>query len=366
MTSSPSQSPSSERAALQAQREALGERLSQGLRDEAPLAALQELQARLQLVDARLAALDDGRGRAFKRHGLALLIVAALVSLAAWVRVPRVPFSLEVEAGAAQLLLPEAGALAGQAVGGELHAEGFTAVESADAGLMKRARSDGTSPLALRAERLQLGRVGFAAGTELSFETGTPAVRVGFEGAPHTVELTLGGKVTSSFGGAPAEPGSYPVAEWLKLGAGQAATALWLQRAGDATYRWRGLRPSALRLVERQAEADGRVRLTSALRHAALHLPATERELQLAAGNGLVLDGLRVDQCEVAVGDAVVIKLSGSARHIGVQTGDFEQALEPSWLEYAARNHRLGLLWSAGGLLWGISTWLRKLLGDAS
>lgn len=358
--------PNPEQAALKAQREALVERLSQGLRDEAPLAALQELQARLQLVDARLGVLDTGRSRAFRRHAIALLIVAALVSLAAWVRVPRVPFSLELEAGAAQLLLAEAGALAGQPVGGEVRAEGFTTVESADAGLMKRARTDGASQLALRAERLQLGRASFTAGTELSFEAGAPAVRLGFEGAPHGVELTLGGKVASSFGGAPAEPGSYAVAEWLKLGGGKAATALWLQRLGNVAYQWRGLRPSALRLVERQPGADGQVRLASSLRHGTLRLPATERELPLVAGNGLVLDGLQVDQCEVAVGDAVVIKLSGSARHIGVQTGDFEQTLEPSWLDYAAHNHRLGLLWSAGGLLWGISTWLRKLLGDKS
>ena len=353
-----------ERAALTAQREALVERLSQGLRDEAPLDTLQALQARLQLVDARLGVLDAGRGRAFRHHGLALLIVAALVSLAAWVRVPRVPFSLELEAGAAQLLLPQAGALAGQALGGELHAEGFTTVESADAGLMKRARSDGASPLAMRAERLQLGRASFAAGTELSFEAGAPAVRLGFEGAPHAVELTLGGQVSSSFGGAPAQPGSYAVAEWLKLGGSKAATALWLQRVAGGAFQWRGLRPSALRLVERETGAEGQVRLVSSLRRGALRLPATERELPLAAGNGLVLDGLQVDQCEVAVGETVAIKLSGSAGHIGVQTGDFEQTLEPSWLDYAAHNHRLGLLWSAGGLLWGISTWLRKLVGD--
>lgn len=359
--------PGPERSALQAQREALAARLSQGLREEAPLPALQELQTRLQLVDARLGtlgALGDGRGRALKRHGIALLIVAALVSLAAWVRVPRVPFTLELEAGAAQLMLPQAGALAGQTIGGEVHAEGFTAVESADAALMKRGRNDGASPLALRAERLQLGRLSFAAGTELSVEAGSPAVRLGLEGAPHAVELTLGGQVSSSWGGAPAEPGSYAVAEWLKLAAGKGATALWLQRVGDATYRWRGLQPASLRLVERQTSADGQVRLASSLRRGVLHLPATERDLQLAAGNGLVLDGLQVDQCEIVVGDAVVLKLSGSARHIGVQTGDFEQALEPSWLDYAAHNHRLGLLWSAGGLLWGISTWLRKLLGD--
>ncbi|MGM9482697.1 hypothetical protein ACS5PN_16000 [Roseateles sp. NT4] len=358
--------PGPERAALLAQREALAERLSQGLRDEAPLAALQELQTRLQLIDARLGTLDDGRAHALRRHGIALLIVAALVSLAAWVRVPRVPFSLELEAGAAQLALPQAGALAGQAIAGELHAEGFTALESADAALMRRSRADGASPLALRAERLQLGRVSFAAGTELSVEAGSPAVRLGLEGAPHAVELTLGGQVSSSLGGAPAESGSFAVAEWLKLSAGTTATALWLQRGGDTSYQWHGLQPASLRLVERQASADGQVRLASSLHRGALHLPATERDLQLAAGNGLVLEGLKLDQCEVAVGDAVVLKLSGSARHIGVQTGDFEQALEPSWLEYAAHNHRLGLLWSAGGLLWGISTWLRKLLGDKS
>ena len=47
------------------------------------------------------------------------------------------------------------------------------------------------------------------------------------------------------------------------------------------------------------------------------------------------------------------------------KAGGFAQSLEPSWLDYAAHNHGLGLLWSAAGLLWGISTWLRKQFGDA-
>ncbi|WP_162254404.1 hypothetical protein [Pelomonas sp. Root1444] len=360
--------PHPERDALLARREALAGRLSQGLRDEAPLATLQELQARLQLVDALLDTLGRGAGRsrAFRRQGIALLVVAALVSLAAWVRVPRVPFSLELEAGTVQLRLPEAGVLGGQAVGGEVRAEGFTSVASADATWVKRARDDGAGAMALRAERLALGRVSHAAGAELLFEGGSPAVRLGLEGAPHAAELTLGGAVSASFGGAPAQQSHYAVAEWIKLGAGKAATSLWLQRVGGAGLQWRGLRPSALRLVERQAGADGQVRLASSLRQATLNLPATERVLKLDAGSGLVLDGLRVDRCEVTVGDAVRIQLSGSAGHIGVQTGDFEQRLEPSWLAYAAHNHTLGLLWSAAGLLWGISTWLRKQFGDAS
>ncbi|MCE4553843.1 hypothetical protein [Pelomonas cellulosilytica] len=355
--------------ALRARRDALSGQLHQGLLDDAPLPELQAHQARLKLLDEQLAARDAGRvGRQrLQRQGVGLLAVGALVSLAAWVPVRQVPFSLELEAGAAQLVLAQPGVLDGLPLaGGELRAEGFTSVESGDAKLMQRARADGASPLALRAERLQLSRVSFGAGTVLHVEAGMPAVRLGLEGAAHAVALEVGGATSSGFGGEPAQPGDYPVAEWLKLGGSKAATSLWLPRSGDGTYHWRGLQPAALRFIEREAAPDGQVRLVSALLRGTLRLPATERELALAAGSGLMLEGLQVEQCDLTLGSTVGLKLSGSARQIGVQTGGFEQSLVPSWLEYAAHNHRLGLLWSAAGLLWGIGTWLRKQFGDAA
>jgi hypothetical protein len=355
---------SPEQRALLRQRDLLAARLAQGLVDEAPLTELQALQSRLQLIESLVAG-RAGRGRALKRHGIAFVVVAAIVTLAAWTPIPRVPFSIELEADSAQLLMPDSGGLEGQAVGAEFRAEGFTTLESADAGLMRRAKADGSSPIALRAERLNLKRILYAAGTSLGFEGGAPAVFLSLEGAAHTVEFELGGKVATSFGGAPSENSSYPVAEWIKLRGEAGSTELWLARGSGGLYRWRGLRPAMVRLVERQAGADAQVRLQSALHHATLRLPATEREVQLASGSSLELDGLAIEQSELVLGDAVALKLSGSARHIGVQTGGFAQSLEPSWLDYAAHNHGLGLLWSAAGLLWGISTWLRKQFGDA-
>lgn len=325
---------------------------------------LQALHSRLQLLEGLVAGFA-GRNGALKRHGIALVIVAAMVTMAAWMPIPRVPFSIELEADSAQLSMADAGGLDGQVVGAEFRAEGFTALESADASLMRRANADGASPLALRAERLSLKRVLYAAGAHLGFEGGAAAVLLSFEGAAHTVEFELGGKVAASFSGGPGENSTYPVAEWIKLRGEAGGTELWLARASDGFYRWRGLRPAMVRLVQRQVGTDAQIRLQSALRHATLRLPASEREVQLAAGSSLELDGLAIDQSELVVGDAVALKLSGSARHIGVQTGGFAQSLEPSWLEYAAHNHSLGLLWSAAGLLWGISTWLRKQFGEA-
>jgi hypothetical protein len=286
------------------------------------------------------------RQSGWRREAIALLVVAALVSVAALVPMPRVAFALELEAGAAQLTLDEAGQFGGQPLDHELRAEGFSRLESADPSLLQRARDDGASPLAMRAERLTLNSVGYGAGASVGFEAGSPAVRVAIDGAPHSALFEFTTQV--------------PVVEWLRLGADAKPTELWLTRPAERNWRWRGLRPAALRFIERTQEGVGPVRLQSALRRATLRLPATERELRLAEGGVLELDGLRVDQCELGVGDAITLKISGSARRIVVATGGFTQSLSPSLLEYAARNHSLGLLWSAAGLLWGISTWLRK------
>jgi hypothetical protein len=300
------------------------------------------------------------RQSGWRREAIALLVVAALVSVAALVPMPRVAFALELEAGAAQLTLDEAGQFGGQPLDHELRAEGFSRLESADPSLLQRARDDGASPLAMRAERLTLNSVGYGAGASVGFEAGSPAVRVAIDGAPHSALFEFSGATVSSLGGAPRITTQVPVVEWLRLGADAKPTELWLTRPAERNWRWRGLRPAALRFIERTQEGVGPVRLQSALRRATLRLPATERELRLAEGSVLELDGLRVDQCELGVGDAITLKISGSARRIVVATGGFTQSLSPSLLEYAARNHSLGLLWSAAGLLWGISTWLRK------
>jgi hypothetical protein len=348
---------------LQAQRSALAQRLAKGLDDEAPMAELKDMQARLQLIDGVLAE-SAPNARALRRHLIALLVVAAVVSLAALTPMPRASFVLELTAGAAQLRMNNSGSLAGQPLDGEMRAEGFSRIESADPTLVQRARDSGVGQLGLQAQRLSLRRIGFPAGARLDFEAGTQSVRLAIEGAVQTAEFEIGGQVSSSFGGSSRESGNYAVAEWLKLVSDTAPTELWFARKPDRSYLWRGLEPASLRLVERQAGADGQVRLVSALRQGVLRLPATERELRLITGSSLELDGLQLDQADLTLGEQVTLRLGGSAQRMVLETGGFKQSLKPSLLEYTAHNHGVGLLWSAAGLLWGISSWLRKTLGD--
>ena len=349
---------------LRAQRDELARRLQDRLAEQAPLPELQDMQARLQLIDQALAVPTAPRKPGMRRHVMAMLAVAALVSVAAWWPVPRTAFSLELEADAAQLQMKDAGNLAGDVVDGELRAEGFDAVESPDAALVRRARDEGAGQLGLQAQTLRLRSIGFPAGARLGFEAGADSVRLSVDGAPHAVELEVAGAVSSSFGGAPREPGRYAVAEWMKLVSKAAPTEVWLARAGGHDFAWRGLQPTSLRFVLRQAGADGPARVVSALRGGTLHLPATERDVALAVGATLELDGLRLDQTELMLGDKLTLKLNGSAERMTMAAGGFEHSLKPSLLEYLAHNHMLSMLWSAAGLLWGISTWLRKAFGD--
>jgi hypothetical protein len=354
---------SPEPANLRAQRSALAQRLAQGVREEAPLAELKDLQARLQLIDSVLAD-SMPRNRALRRHLGALMVVAAVVSVAALMPMPRVSFVLELDAGTAQMRMKNAGHLTGQTLDGEMRAEGFDRVESADPMLVQRALSGGASQLGLQAQRLSLRRIGYPAGASLDFEADAQSVRMAIDGAAHTADFELGGEASSSWGGSPRESSHYPVTEWFKLISGAAPTELWFARKPGHSYLWRGLQPASLRLIERQAGGDSQVRLVSSLRKGVLRLPATGRELLLIAGSGLELDGLELDQADLALGDQVALRISGSAQSMTLETGGFKQSLKPSLLDHLAHNHSLGLLWSAAGLLWGTSTWLRKILGD--
>jgi hypothetical protein len=359
---------------LREQQQSLTQRLAQGLVDAAPLADLKEMQARLQMVNAALDAAVASQPRskpqpiALHRHLAALIVVAALVTLAALLPMPRASFALELEAGAAQLLMQDKGNLDGQGLSGEFRAEGFSIFESADPVMQQRARDGGAEQIGVLAERLSLRRIAFPAAATLDFEAGSPMVRLAINGAPHnaphSAEFEVSGAVSSSFGGAPREASNYPVAEWIKLVSGAAPTQLWLARAPDKNLVWRGLKPVTVRWVERQANADGQVRWVSAIRSGVIRLPATNRELALRPHIALELDGLQLEMADLTLANSVGLKLSGSANRIELNTSGFKQSLKPSLLEYAARNHSLGLVWSAAGLLWGISAWLRKLLGD--
>lgn len=349
---------------LRAQREALAQRLVDGLAAQAPLAELQQLQALMTLLDSTIGA--DPRGRPLRRHLIALLIVAAVVSLAAWLPMPRVTFALELDAAAMQMQMQRPGTLGPQRLGGEIRAEGFDRLESGDPAWPRRARAGGASPLGLKAEGMDLRRVRFPAGATLGFEADPQTVRLTLDGAPHSAMLELSGATSASLAGAPRETANYAVAEWIELIAMAAPSTLWLARQPGHAYFWRGLQPASLRVVERQADADGQVRVGSSLRRAVLRLPATGRDLALGPGSGIELDGLRVEQAELTLGDQASLKLSGSAQRFVVTTGGFEQSLKPSVLDYAAHNHSLELVWSAAGLLWGVSTWLRKAVGDGA
>ena len=351
--------------ALRAQRAALALQLSQGLREERPLADLQAIQARLQLIDGTLGA-EPPRPAAWRQQLIALAAVAALVSLVALVPMPSVDFTLEVETGAAQLALAEAGQLGAQRLAGEFRAQGFVRLESADAALQRRAQDEGIDALALRADRLNLRAVRFGAGARLDLQAGMSTLRLAIDGAPHAVSVEFGGAVQTSLGGAPRVTTQVPVVEWLRLVADAQATELWLTRPAQQAWIWRGLRPTALRFVERVQEPDAPVQLQSALRRAVLNLPATSLEWNAPVGSTLELDGLRIERCELGVRDGLTLVVSGTARRVVTATGAHSRSLKPSLLEYVARNHSLGLLWSAAGLLWGISTWMRKQFGGAA
>jgi hypothetical protein len=348
---------------LRVQREELSRRLAERLAEQAPLAELQDLRARLALLDEAIAVATPRRP-AWRHPLIALGVVAALVSAAALWPMPRVSFALELDADAAQLQMSRAGTLEGDVVDGELRAEGFGRLESADAALVQRAADNGAGQLGLQAQRLRLRRIHYPAGAHLDFEAGPRSVRIAIDGAPHAVEIEFGGDAAMSLGGAPREQRRIDNAEWLRLVSDKAPTELWLAHASERSFQWRGLQPQSLRFVERQAGADGPAQLVSSLQRGQLRLPATGRELTLVAGSGLVLDGLQLEQAELALGTHAALKLSGSAQTIELDTAGFRRSLSPSLLEYAAHNHTLGLLWSAAGLLWGISTWLRKAVGD--
>jgi hypothetical protein len=350
--------------ALRQQRAALARQLASGLLGQAPLAELQGTRDRIAMVDTALAA-QTPHGSRWRGPALALLAVAAGVSVAALWPMPRVSFVVELEAGAAQLRMREAGTLGPQGLEGMLRAEGFDRIESGDPAWRRRAEANGASPLGLTAEGLSLRRIRFPAGATLGFEGDARTVRLSIEGAPSAARFELSGATSSSLGGAPREANRYAVAEWVELTSTSAPGALWFDRRADRRYVWRGLQPAALRLVERQPDADGQVRVGSALRRAVVRLPATGRELTLGSASGLELDGLQLEQSELALGEQVGMKLSGSAQRFVVSTGGFSESLKPSLLEYAARNHTLELLWSAAGVLWGVSSWLRKAAGGA-
>jgi hypothetical protein len=362
---------------LREQRAQAASQLAAGLATgDQPLPELRELQERLGLLDAALA---DQRGRNERRLSALLwplLLVAAVLLLAATVPVPSVPLQLELQASAVTLGLPDATVLAPQALGQTLRIEGATGLESADPALTAAAQPVGLHNLALQAQRLRLRALHLSAGSQLSVQvdastptTTTTQLLIDSTRAPVMVDVELQGPTQLRFDDADtALQRVYGHAEWLRLVGGEAAhperaappLTLWLQHPGESPLQLARLQPSTLRFAERRAGTGTQSSVGSSIDSGTLTLPATGQTLSLAGGDWLALDGLVLERCEISVGTAVRLKLSGSARGLHLRVGEFERSLKPSVLEYVSRHHLVGLLWGSAALLWGLLAAVRK------
>lgn len=361
---------SDDTAALRDLRAALARRFAARAREpDAPLPELRDLQERLRLLDAAIA--DTGHAARGRRRmaWFALVAVAAVLSLGALVPVPSVPFTLEAEAGAVRLHMAGAGALGPQQVRGTLRIDGFTRLESPDAGLAPPAGERPAGRLAIDAAMLNLRRIAYPAGTDIAFAAGTQAATVTLHGqrAPVTVDLEWSGRTTTRLGpGGKARQAEYPFAERLRVAAATAAgapppLAVVLARPAQVEYGWTSLRPREVRFVERILGEGNEAVLRSSLRRAHIMLRASAAEVALGAGEDLELGGLDLQRCDVLLGPVIKVRMAGTARSLLARTGRFERSLKPSLLEYAARHQTVALLWSAGLMLWGIVRWLQRL-----
>lgn len=365
--------PDTSAAALAGQRVDAARRLAERAADPAAaLPELRDLQERLRLIDAGLAARPAAPPRRWPAALWPALGVAALLSVAAAVPVRSVPFTLELQAHAVTLELGAAGELGPQPVDTELRVEGQTRLESPASAIAKAAAESGADRLVLRAPQLTLRRVAYSAGSTLVVTAGRQ-VQLGFDAPrpPLAAEIEFAGNTSWRVGDAAASaPLDFAHAEWLRASAGDAASPerrpppleLWLGRSAGKTYAWSGLRPVALQFVERRAGAagNGEVVIASSLEQAHLTLPATGGDVKLGSGDRLEVSGLVLERFELVAGDNVAVKLSGTARVLATRTGDFERSLKPSLLEFVARHHTIGLFWSSALMLWGAIAWLRK------
>ena len=351
---------------------ALAERLAAG---DAPLPELRELQERIKLLDGAIA--EQG---ARDKHRLAALLwplalVGFVLMVAASVPVPRVPLSLTLRASAVQLDLGEATQLGPLAVNADIRVEGFSTLESADPALVAAAVHEHADSVGVQAAESRLRALRLPAGASLGVEARRDALALLVESAraPVIVELEMRGAATLRVGDA-AEPlvRDYARSEWMRLVAGDAAKpaqapppmVLSLGRRIDAekaTMQLSMLKPTGLRFVERREGAVGDTLVSSSLLGGTLILPATGQTLTLAAGDGLALDGLRLERFEIIAGTSpLLIELNGSARGLRQRVGEFERSLKPSWLDYVSRHHLTQLLWGSAAVLWGALAWLRR------
>ena len=352
---------------------ALAERLAAG---DVPLPELRELQERIKLLDGAIAerAARHNRGLAASLWPLALVGFVLLV--AASVPVPNVPLALTLKASAVQLDLIEALQLGPLAVNADIRIEGFSTLESADPVLVAAAAHEHAESVSVQAAESRLRALRLPAGGSLGLEVRRDVLNLLAESprAPVIAELEMRGAVTFRMGDT-AQPltRDYPRSEWVRLVAGDATKpaqappplVLSLARRSDAgaPFRLSTLKPIRLRFVERREGAVGDSALASTLLGGTLSLPATGQTLALAAGDGLELDGLRLERFEIVAGMPLLIELNGSARGLRQRVGEFERSLKPSWLEYISRHHLTQLLWGSAAVLWGALAWVRRQLG---
>lgn len=367
--------------ALRQQRTVLSARLADSLAaGDTPLAELRDLRDRLTMLDAALAELAANKPRRLTQLLWPIGLVAGVLSLAAGVSVPVVPLSLDLQATAVTLVLPEASTLSPVALAGELRVEGFSTLESADDSLVHAAKAESADRVVVRADELRLRSLQLPAGTRLTLRTraGATELQVESERSPVVAEIELRGRTALRLNDAAAAlDRRYDHGEWLRLVSGDTARPtqppppmlLALARPGESVLRWADLRPQALQFTERRAgegTAAGAVAgVGSSIETGRLTLPATGETVQLSAGDGLEVGGLVVERFELIAGATLALKLSGSARRLELRTGEFSRSLKPSWLEYAARHHLVKLLWGSAAVLWGALAWLRQQVAGA-
>ena len=336
-----------------------------------PLPQLRDLQERLRLLDAAIADPQQVALRRRRATGIALAVVAAVLSLGALMPMPCVPFSLEAEAGALRLQMVAAGEFGPKALAGELRVDGYTALESPDPDLMQQAGAQG-GRIAINAASLNLRRVSYPAGASIDMVADAQAVSLTIHSQrdPSGVDVEVAGRTMTRFGPAGGwRQADFPYAEWVRLLAtGTAARAppplvVTLARPARTEYGWSELRPGAVRFVERTLTAANDAAVLSSLQKARIGLPASADEVLLGAGDELELAGLDLQRCDVLLGPVLRLKMSGTAATLLTRTGRFEHSLKPSVLYYAARHKTVQLLWSAALLLWGITRWLQRFSG---
>lgn len=363
-------------------REAAAKHLVARLADgHAPLPELRELNERLGLLDAAVAVQVKGAENPMgsqwatrSRPALwPLVLVGGILLLAATVPVPSTPLTLNVQASSVKFGLSDTSVLGVQLVGGQLRIEGFSAVESPDPALAQAPPGEQANSLVIRGDQTQLRALNLPAGTDLTIRAQGDGVTLSIDStrSPVVADVEMRGKTSLRLGdSAVVLEREFAHSEWLKVMGGDAARpgqraplmTLSFARRGESALGIQSLRPRSLQFSEPQAGAGIVSAKGSSLDSGTLTLPSTGLTVPINGGDWLEIDGLEVQRCEVTLGSAVSIKLTGSARVLRLKVGDFERSLKPSWLEFVARHHLAGLLWGSAALLWGALAWVRKYL----